>query len=132
LSLAVVDGFENNTSGLRGLRVGIDASLWYFHAENSTDAGSNPELRLLAFRCFKLLGDGLIPLFMFDGPERPEIKRGNRKGKKGQHWLNRDFTNLLDCFGIEWRKVSRICIPCDSLHYVAFFIYRREAKQKQS
>ncbi|KAI0700899.1 hypothetical protein BC835DRAFT_1325469 [Cytidiella melzeri] len=103
VNIAVVDGFERNNSGVRGTRVGIDASLWYFHAENSTDAGSNPELRLLAFRCFKLLTYGVIPLFVFDGRERPELKRGSRMGKRGSHWLSKDFKQMLDCFGMEWR-----------------------------
>ena len=106
LEVSVKEGFEANKSELRGLRVGIDASLWYFHAENSTDVGSNPELRLLAFRCFKLLKAGVIPLFMFDGRGRPEQKRGSRKGKRGTHWLNKDFTHMLECFGMEWRTVS--------------------------
>lgn len=99
-------GFENNTSEIRGLRVGIDASIWFFHAENSTDAGSNPELRLLAFRCFKLLDAGVVPLFVFDGPERPDVKRGSKKGKRGSHWIRKDFITMLECFGMEWRTVS--------------------------
>ncbi|KAI0093320.1 hypothetical protein BDY19DRAFT_989970 [Irpex rosettiformis] len=103
LHFSVVDGFEGNRPEIRALRVGIDASLWYFHAENSTDAGSNPELRLLAFRCFRLLSAGVVPLFMFDGPQRPEQKRGSKKGKRGTHWLHKDFTRMLDCFGMEWR-----------------------------
>lgn len=108
--LTVTEGFERNESGRRGYRVGIDASIWYFHAENSTDAGSNPELRLLFFRLCKLSRLPLLPLFVFDGTMRPKVKRGNKYGKSGSHWLTNDFKEMLDCFGMEWRTVSRFYI----------------------
>jgi hypothetical protein len=41
--IAVVDGFDTNSSSKRAFRVGIDASIWYYHA-SSSKGGKNPEL----------------------------------------------------------------------------------------
>ncbi|KAH9830729.1 PIN domain-like protein, partial [Rhodofomes roseus] len=101
--LAVIDGFETNTSGRRAYRVGIDASIWYQHAMHIPKKGANPELRLLFFRLLKLAELPFIPLFVFDGRERPQMKRGSKKGKSGSHALTSEFKKLLDVFGMEWR-----------------------------
>ncbi|EED79402.1 predicted protein, partial [Postia placenta Mad-698-R] len=101
-NLTVVDGFEENESGRRAYRVGIDASIWYHHATFSK-GGENPELRLFFFRLCKLLEFPLIPLFVFDGRERPKVKRGSKLGKAGSHNLTARVKQLLDCYGIEWR-----------------------------
>ncbi|KAH9924447.1 uncharacterized protein B0H18DRAFT_934342 [Fomitopsis serialis] len=101
--LAVVDGFETNISGRRAYRVGIDASIWYQHAMHTPKKGANPELRLLFFRLLKLCQVPFIPLFVFDGRERPQIKRGSKKGKSGSHALTNGFKKLLEGFGMEWR-----------------------------
>ncbi|KAF9238333.1 hypothetical protein BU15DRAFT_75268 [Melanogaster broomeanus] len=49
-----MDGFLANPSQQRGFRVGIDASIWFFHAAYGKE-GENPELRTLFFRCCRLL-----------------------------------------------------------------------------
>ncbi|KDQ57718.1 hypothetical protein JAAARDRAFT_273139 [Jaapia argillacea MUCL 33604] len=100
--LAVVEGFEANTSGRRAFRVGIDASIWYQHARFSK-GGENPELRLLFFRVRALAELPLLPLFVFDGRERPKVKRGSKMGKSGSHNLTAGMKKLLDIFGMEWR-----------------------------
>lgn len=109
-NLAVVDGFERNISGRRAHRVGIDASIWFFHAENSTDAGNNPELRLLFFRLCKISRLPILPLFVFDGRMRPKVKRGSKYGKSGSHSLTNGFKEMLECFGMEWRTVSALVV----------------------
>jgi holliday junction resolvase YEN1 len=48
----------------------------------------------------------LLPLFVFDGRNRPKLKRGSRKGKSGSHGLTDGMKKLLDVFGMEWRMVS--------------------------
>ncbi|PCH43505.1 hypothetical protein WOLCODRAFT_144540 [Wolfiporia cocos MD-104 SS10] len=96
--LAVVDGFEKNESGRRAYRIGIDASLWYQHAEYSK-GGANPEIRTLFFRLRSLAELPLIPLFVFDGRERPKTKRGSRMGKSGSHNMTPTFKKLLDALG---------------------------------
>jgi hypothetical protein len=108
--LSVVDGFEANPGGKRGFRVGIDASIWFFHAAYGKE-GENPELRTLFFRCATLMRSPFLPLFVFDGPKRPSVKRGKRIGKNN-HWLTTGMKNIIDAFGFEWRTVSvqRACV----------------------
>jgi hypothetical protein len=120
-NIAVVDGFDANSSSKRAFRVGIDASIWYHHASFSK-GGENPELRLLFFRLRNLAKLPILPLFVFDGRNRPQIKvrassrryqavltyryqRGSKMGKGGSHGLTSGMKKLLDVFGMEWRMV---------------------------
>ena len=102
--LSVKDGFEANTDGKRGFRVGIDASIWFYHATYGRE-GENPELRTLFFRCTRLMTMPFLPLFVFDGPKRPEIKRGKRVSGKN-HWMVQGMQEIITAFGFEWRMVS--------------------------
>lgn len=112
-NLAVVDGFERNVEGTRGLRIGIDASIWFYHAAYGRE-GENPELRTLFFRCSRLLGIPLLPLFVFDGPKRPSMKR-NKKISGKAHWLTEGMKNIIEAFGFEWHTVKTHlpCVTCD-------------------
>lgn len=107
-NLAVIDGFEDNASGKRAFRLGIDASIWYQHAQY-TPGGANPQVRQLFFRLLNLMKLPILPLFVFDGRERPRIKRGSKLGKTGSHNLNKKMKEMLDIFGMEWREVSPWC-----------------------
>ena len=93
----------------RGCRVGIDASIWLNHAQFSAgrkdeDRGANPEIRTLFFRLCKWSKMPFTLVFVFDGRERPGIKRGSRMGKSGSHNLAKGFKDLLDIFRIDWRE----------------------------
>jgi len=45
-----------------------------------------------------------LPLFIFDGPKRPKVKRGKRiSGEK--HWLVDSMKGMIEAFGYEWRMV---------------------------
>ncbi|SAM82461.1 uncharacterized protein UBRO_04513 [Ustilago bromivora] len=100
LPIYCLTSFTTNTNSSRGLRLGIDASLWLFHAQQSS-GGSNPYLRLLFYRLAKLLTLPVLPLFVFDGSERPTWKRGKEvKGK--QHAIEHPFTQLIEAFGFQW------------------------------
>lgn len=103
--LAVVDGFQAGAPSSRGFRLGIDASIWFFHAAYGRE-GENPELRTLFFRCARLLSAPFLPLFVFDGPRRPSVKRGKRISGN-QHWLTDGMKNIINAFGFEWRTVRR-------------------------
>ncbi|KAI0319963.1 PIN domain-like protein, partial [Amylostereum chailletii] len=99
--LAVHEGFEANPANVRGLRIGIDASIWFYHAAYGRE-GENPELRTLFFRCARLMRAPFLPLFVFDGPKRPNVKRGKRISGN-QHWLTNGMKNIIEAFGFEWR-----------------------------
>lgn len=43
-----------------------------------------------------------LPLFVFDGPKRPKIKRGKVIGGK-EHWMVNSLRTILDAFGYECR-----------------------------
>ncbi|KAH9029013.1 PIN domain-like protein [Lactarius pseudohatsudake] len=99
--IAVVDGFEANPANFRGLRIGIDASIWFFHAVHGRE-GENPELRTLFFRCARLTSAPFLPLFIFDGPKRPKVKRGKRISDR-KYWLVDSMKEIIKAFGFEWR-----------------------------
>ncbi len=64
---------------------------------------------MLFFRLCALSELPVLPLFVFDGKERPKVKRGSRLGKSGSHILTKGLKTMLDCFGMEWRMVSARC-----------------------
>ncbi|KAF8632066.1 hypothetical protein AX15_002064 [Amanita polypyramis BW_CC] len=99
--LAITEGFVANPRGLRGFRIGIDASIWFFHAEYGKE-GENPVLRTLFFRCATLMRTTFLPLFVFDGPKRPDFKRG-KKINKTSHKLIPGMKAIVEAFGFEWR-----------------------------
>ncbi|KXN86679.1 hypothetical protein AN958_09763 [Leucoagaricus sp. SymC.cos] len=99
--LAVTEGFKANPRGLRGYRIGIDASIWFFHAEYGKE-GENPVLRTLFFRCATLMKAPFLPLFVFDGPKRPEFKRGKKINKAGNKLIP-GMKRIVEAFGFEWR-----------------------------
>ncbi|KAH9025771.1 hypothetical protein EDB84DRAFT_1440318 [Lactarius hengduanensis] len=99
--IAVVDGFEANPANFRGLRIGIDASIWFFHAVHGRE-GENPELHTLFFRCARLMSAPFLPLFIFDGPKRPKVKRGKRISDR-KYWLVDSMKEIIEAFGFEWR-----------------------------
>ncbi|KAG8846462.1 hypothetical protein FRB96_001986 [Tulasnella sp. 330] len=98
--LTVIDGFEKNEGGRRGYRVGIDASIWFFHSQWGRE-GENPELRTMFFRMARLLEVPFLPVFVFDGPERPKFKRGKKVSGR-QHWMEDGVKKMATAFGFQW------------------------------
>jgi holliday junction resolvase YEN1 len=108
VKLAVDEGFLSNKHTKRGYRIGIDAYIWFYHSHSSRE-GENPELRMLFFRLAKFLALPLLPLFVFDGPHRPSIKRGQRiTGAK--HLLLPSFKHMIKAFGFEYHDVGTFLI----------------------
>ncbi|KIP12163.1 hypothetical protein PHLGIDRAFT_21224 [Phlebiopsis gigantea 11061_1 CR5-6] len=95
-----VDGFTENAR-TRAFRVGIDASIWFVHATYGQE-GENPELRTIFFRLTRLLKLPFLPVFVFDGPMRPDVKRGKTIDKK-PHWMVEGMKRMVEAFGFEWR-----------------------------
>jgi len=75
---------------------------------SETNRGVNAEIMLLFFRLASLSKLPLLLLFVFDGAERPKLKRGSKMGKAGSHPMTNHMKRLLDAFGMEWRMVSII------------------------
>ncbi|CCO36229.1 Flap endonuclease GEN homolog 1 [Rhizoctonia solani AG-1 IB] len=96
-----VEGLPPGTSHPRALRIGIDASIWFFHAAYGRE-GENPELRTLFFRLARLASYTFCPLFVFDGPQRPRHKRGKTINTR-MNSLAPGMKNMIAAFGFEWR-----------------------------
>lgn len=83
-------------------------SLWVFHAKSVPQSGLNPFIRTLFFKILKLLQYPVLLLFVFDGPHKPTMKRGNkvggRFGRGDRESLQ--FKLLLDEMGLEYWDVS--------------------------
>lgn len=105
-----VDGFTETglARQFRGFRVGIDASIWFVHSTYGKE-GENPELRTIFFRLTRLLKLPFLPLFVFDGPMRPDVKRGKMIDKK-PHWMIDGMKKMVEAFGFEWRTVRPLCM----------------------
>ncbi|BGP53405.1 hypothetical protein JCM8202_000278 [Rhodotorula sphaerocarpa] len=100
---------------IRGLRVGVDVAQWMMHSRtmvSQTDPdtglpvnlGPNADLRSLYYRACKMLADGVLACFVFDGPRRPAFKRDHRINSHYVSGLERDLVKMLDVLGMEWRK----------------------------
>ncbi len=61
-------------------------------------------LRTLFFRCSTLMRTTFLPLFVFDGPKRPDMKRGKRINTT-RHKLIPGMKQIVEAFGFEWRVV---------------------------
>ncbi|KAJ7619593.1 PIN domain-like protein [Roridomyces roridus] len=100
--LAVSTGFVANVNGVRGYRVGIDASGWMYRAcALQYGNAKGPALVQLFARCSRLFRLPFIPIFVFDGPARPKIKRG-AVIRGNDHCLAESFQQMLDGFGFVW------------------------------
>lgn len=67
--------------------------------------GENPGLRVLFYRCATLMRCPFLPLFVFDGPNRPEYKRGQKVNTKS-HSLVSGMKKIVEAFGFAWIMVS--------------------------
>ncbi|KAF8135375.1 hypothetical protein K438DRAFT_1786890 [Mycena galopus ATCC 62051] len=63
-----------------------------FYHPRHAQAGRSPELRTLFYKLVALHDAGAIVVFVFDGPDRPSIKR-NKKVKAQPHWLGKSSKN---------------------------------------
>jgi hypothetical protein len=86
-------------------------SIWMYQASNAitfsnAQPGPNPQLRLLFYRTAALLALPTRAVFVFDGPHRPEFKRGTRVLTHG-HWLTSAFRELIREFGYHSHTASK-------------------------
>ena len=79
-----------------------------FKPGRGTRAGENPALRILFYRLCRLLTLPIIPVFVFDGPDRPKVKRGVNVKTGKSHWLSSLFKKFIETFVFFWYMVSFI------------------------
>ena len=73
-----------------------------------TRAGENPAIRNLFHRLCRILKLPIFPLFIFDGNNRPQTKRGITVKTTKRHWLTLPFQKFIEAFGFSHYTV-RIC-----------------------
>ncbi|KAF8144098.1 PIN domain-like protein [Mycena galopus ATCC 62051] len=104
MSFKALNLSEGNSRNTRAMIVGVAAYLWLtqcqavFYHPRHAQAGRSPELRTLFFKLAALNDAGVIAVFIFDGPNRPPIKR-NKRVRAQPHWLVEEFQELIELFG---------------------------------
>ncbi|KAK4046490.1 hypothetical protein OIV83_006016 [Microbotryomycetes sp. JL201] len=103
-----------NRNEYHGFRLGIDATAWHYHVRNTPDKwGVNADVRILFLRILGLMCHGVLPIFVFDGHEKPAWKNSPTPPAteaearrirspfptRSPHSL---LTRLLDILGLPW------------------------------
>ncbi|ATZ49809.1 hypothetical protein BCIN_05g02140 [Botrytis cinerea B05.10] len=83
------------------LRIAIDISIWNFQIQ-SGQGGTNPALRTLYYRLLRLLSISVQPLFVFDGPHKPPVKRNKQTGRGSASIPDLMTKELLKLFGFAY------------------------------
>ncbi|KAG1845208.1 PIN domain-like protein [Suillus subluteus] len=107
-TLEGLKGHVQDESGLSMMMVGVDASAWLYavcklqafrlgHAQS----GENLELRTLMYKLVTLANMPVHAHFVFDGEDRPTIKR-SKQVQSAPHWLTQSLQELLQIFGFTW------------------------------
>ena len=81
----------------RPLRIAIDAAIWNFQSQAGR-GGKNPALRTLYYRLLKILALPIHPLFVYDGKNKPLVKRGRTVSRWGSCIANETSRRLLNQF----------------------------------
>jgi len=77
----------------------------------STQIGLNPAIRNLYNRLCRQLQLPSVAIFIFDGPDRPSVKRGDTVNKSKVHYLTKYFQKLIEAFGFHWYTVGSFQFP---------------------
>ncbi|KJZ78795.1 hypothetical protein HIM_01568 [Hirsutella minnesotensis 3608] len=94
LSKLAAESFETSN---RPLRIAIDVAIWQFQTQ-AARGGTNPAIRTLFYRLVRFLGTPIQPIFVFDGPNKPAVKRNKRSGR-GDGVANALAKRLIRLFG---------------------------------
>ncbi|KAF7979241.1 hypothetical protein HWV62_43214 [Athelia sp. TMB] len=111
LELTVRHGFEAQAG--QAYRLGVDisiampSSVWFEELQHATglnisvNTGQNAVLQGLFWRLCHLLSMPVAAVFVFDGPGRPDVKRG--KNVRGTpHWMTAGAQSLIKAFGFQY------------------------------
>ncbi|KAK7709172.1 hypothetical protein SLS64_000192 [Diaporthe eres] len=82
----------------RPLRIAIDFAIWSFQAQ-AARGGANPAIRTLFYRLVRLLSLSIVPVLVFDGPNKPVFKRNKRSRGPGDSVSVAMAKRLVKLFG---------------------------------
>lgn len=82
----------------RPLRIAIDFAIWSFQAQ-AARGGANPAVRTLFYRLVRLLSLSIVPILVFDGPNKPKFKRNKRSRGPGDSVSVAMAKRLVKLFG---------------------------------
>lgn len=80
------------------LRIAIDFAIWSFQAQ-AARGGANPAIRTLFYRLVRLLSLSIVPVLVFDGPNKPKFKRNKRSRGPGDSVSVAMAKRLVNLFG---------------------------------
>jgi len=89
---------------------GQTVSNWICTAKARHGQTQSPELTSLLLRCERLAHMPLKAHFVFDGDQRPSVKRGTLV-RGTDHWSINPFKTILDSFGFS-HSVVRLIYYC--------------------
>lgn len=119
-----LEQLSENTSERRdgkGLRVAIDVAIWTFQAKASV-CGDQSELRSLFYRFNRLYELGIRPVFVFDGPNRPNYKRNKNINTEALQTTFKSYlVQLIKCFNFSmWEADGEAEAECAMLERLGF------------
>ena len=101
LAKLAVEHLENKG---RAFRIAVDISIWQFQIQ-AAQGGTNPALRTLYYRLLRLHTLGIEALFVFDGTNKPPVKRGRKTaGQNAASLPNFLAKKLIQALGFPHRS----------------------------
>jgi hypothetical protein len=67
-------------------------------------------MRTLFYRLCRLFRLHALVIFVFDGVQRADIKRGKIVKKKTPHWLEDGFIEMVKLFGFTIHRVNNLSV----------------------
>ncbi|KAL9553819.1 hypothetical protein MBANPS3_003111 [Mucor bainieri] len=113
--------YETHQKRGAGLRVAIDVALWVFQSRSSV-VGDQSEIRSLFFRFNRLYELGIRPVFVFDGPSRPDYKRNKHINTKPlETTFLTHLVNMIKFFRFsQWNAYGEAEAECALLQRLGF------------
>ncbi|KAJ7727525.1 PIN domain-like protein, partial [Mycena maculata] len=103
LNLATIEGFQIDNRGLRTFVVGIDISIQIYACLAARNGDQVSALETLFYQLSKLSKAPVTAVFVFDGPGRPNIKRGVQFTHRST-WLTAHLKVLITAFRYHYHE----------------------------
>jgi hypothetical protein len=115
----------------------IDYSIWFEELQQlkalrpTAATGQNAVLQLFFWWLVHLLSLPVVAIFIFEGPGRPDFKRGKHVLKLA-HWMHNAAQYLIEAFGFEHSTVCCICFAFSSFIDWLSHLCRLQARLRQN